>query len=315
MVNFLGEAKQSQPDRFRDDDNDGGYMELAEHLITGELPAKRDPFDPAPLLDLFKKYHSEIDKMANKSMGLMVTDDQSLELATVFTTQAKALNQTIEKKRVEVKAPYLEVVKVLDGETKGLKDRLAQIQAYINEKIRPYLQKKEVERKEAEKLAQEEAARIQAELDAKAEAERQAAAEEARKAAIAAGMSKKKAEAQAQAAAAMVEDAPTVVAQALPDETKVTTETGSAKLKEKLVGELIDIRLVPDACIQARWEELKKAVQPYINAQIAAGARNVPGFKIQKVAKIETRTSYHRECTNNYQRKLNESKKGGCRND
>ena len=281
MVNFLGENETAE--------EVVDYPEIQEQ-IHSDLPVKKDPFDPDHLVDLFKSYHSEIDKMANQSMGLMVTDDKSLELATVFTTQAKALAQAVEKKRVEVKAPYLEVVKVLDGETKGLKDRLLQIQGHLNGKITPYLQKKEAERKEKERLAAEEAARIQKELDDKAAAERQKAADEAKAAALAAGMSKKKAEQEAQAAAAMVEDAPVVLAQVV-EETTVKTDTGSAKLKEKLVGELIDIRLVPDACIQARWNDLKKAVQPFINAQIAAGARNVPGFKIQKIAKIETRTS------------------------
>jgi len=289
MVNFLGEEERGpiEEDFFNLDDGD--YQEpMPEQDFT---PAKRDPFDPAPLLDLFKKYHSEIDKMGNKSMGLMVTDDQSLELATVFTTQAKALNQTIEKKRVEVKAPYLEVVKVLDGETKGLKDRLLQIQAHINEKIRPYLQKKEAERLEAEKLAQAEAARVQKELNDKAEAERQAAAEAARQAAIAAGMSKKKAEAAAQAAAAMVEDAPTVVAQTLPYETKVTTETGSAKLKEEWTFTILNIKELPDAAFEARKTEIIKALSPWVRAQINAGTRNIPGVKIFKQAKINTRVS------------------------
>lgn len=88
----------------------------------------------------------------------MVTDENTLELATTYTTQAKALAQAIEKKRVELKAPYLEVVRVLDGETKGLKDRTKQIEDHINGKIRPYLQKKDQERREAERKAQEEAA-------------------------------------------------------------------------------------------------------------------------------------------------------------
>ena len=94
MVNFLGEeTEQKAPvgykEWFKPENQPAEHPEAEEHFYSG-LPAQRDPFDPAPLIDLFKKYHSEIDKMANKSMGLMVTDDQSLELATVFTTQAKA---------------------------------------------------------------------------------------------------------------------------------------------------------------------------------------------------------------------------------
>ena len=264
------------------------YSEVEEVIETGI--AKRDPFDPKPLLSLFNSYHSEIDKMSNQSMGLMVTDDKSLELATVFTTQAKALAQAVEKQRVEAKAPYLKVTAILDGETKGLKDRLLQIQGHLNGKITPFLQKKDAERREKERIAAVEAAKIQAELDAKVEAERLAVAEAARQDAIDDGLTKREADVEAIAAAAMVAAAPIVVAQVV-EETTVKTETGTAKLKEKFVGELIDIRLIPDACIEARWNDLKKAVQPFINAQIAAGARNVPGFKIYKTAQVSTRVS------------------------
>jgi len=291
MVNFLGEMvdKIGGQDEITQHSN---YNKLVDDFVNEELglPIKRDPFNPAPLLDLFKQYHNEIDKMANKSMGLMVKDDETLELATTMTTQAKALNQTIEKKRVEVKAPYHEVIKVLDGETKGLKDRLAQIQGHINQKITPYLQKKERERREAERLAQEEAARIQKEADEKARLEREKAADEARKAAELAGMNKQEAEQEAQAAAAMVEDAPVIVAQTV-EETAVKTETGTAKLKEEWSFEIVNIKELPDRAFEARKAEVIKALSPWVNAQIKAGSRSVPGVKIFKVAKVKTRTN------------------------
>jgi hypothetical protein len=259
--------------------------------VEYKLPVKHDPFDAAPLLDLFKRFHGEIDLMANKSMGLMVIDDNSLSVATTYTTQAKALAQAIEKKRVELKAPYLEVVKVLDGETKHLKDRTAEIQQHLNGKIQPYLTKKENERREAERKAQEERDRIQKELDDKAEAERQAAAEAARKAALAEGMTKREAAILAQQAAAMVEAAPVVVAQEMPAETKVSTESGTAKLKEEWSFEITDIKALPDAAFESRKAEVIKALSPWVNNQVKAGARNISGVKIFKVAKVATRTS------------------------
>lgn len=294
MVNFLGEQSEATVT---------DYPEVKEHIDNGITPedweraqteidlVKRNPFDPAPLLDLFKRFHSEIDIMANKSMGLMVKDDASLQAATTYTTQAKSLTQAIEKKRVELKAPYLEIVKVLDGETSGLKARLNKIQAHINDKIQPYLTKKENDRREAERKALEEAAKVQAELDAIAARERAEAAEAARKAAEAAGLSKKQAEAQAQAAAAMVEPAPVVVAQGVPEETKVQTESGTAKLKEDWSFEITDIKALPDAAFEARKAEVVKALSPWVNNQVKAGARNIPGVKIFKVAKVATRTS------------------------
>jgi len=304
MVNFLssetepigtfkeGDPKGAAPGGynawFKPENQPTEYPEVEEVIETGI--AKRDPFDAGHLVALFKDFHGEIDKMANKSMGLMVMDDQSLELATVFTTQAKALAQAVEKQRIEVKAPYLKVTAILDGETKGLKDRLLQIQGHLNGKITPFLQKKEAERKEKERLAAAEAAKIQADLDKKAEEARQKAAEEAKAAALAAGMSKKKAEQEAQAAAALVEDAPIFVAQVV-EETKVQTETGSAKLKEEWTFEIIDIRGMPNEAFENRKAEVIKALSPWVNNQVKAGARNIPGVKIFKSAKVQTRVS------------------------
>lgn len=255
----------------------------------GEI-VTRDPFNPDFIRPLFEMFHVQIDKMANKAQSVKVTTDEELETATLLTNQAKQLEKAIEKKRIEEKEPYLKVTSVLDSETKGLKDRIAKIKGYLDSLITPYLRKKEEARREAERRAAEEAAKLQAELDEKARLEKEAVAAEARKKAEAEGLSKKQAEEAAKQAAALVEDAPVVVAEA-PQEVKVQTEAGSAKIKEEYIGELVDIRLIPDECIQSRWKELVKAVQPYINAQIASGKRSVPGFEIKKVVKLETRAA------------------------
>jgi len=294
MVNFLGEGDQ----RVRIIEED--FFEGQDESVKPAQPdkyeshkaiAKRDPFNPAPLLDLFKKYHSEIDKMANKSMGLMVTDDASLKLAVEMTTQAKALFQKIDKQRIKEKAPYKNIVDVLDGETEALKKRTAQIELHLNGKIQPYLTKKETERKEKERLAAVEAAIVQADLDLKAAEERQKAADEARKAAKKAGLNEQEADAEAQAAAAMVEDAPVIVAQTIADETKVSTDTGTAKLKEEWTFTILNIKEIPDAAFETRKAEVIKALSPWVNNQVKAGIRNIPGVKIFKQAKISTRVS------------------------
>jgi len=264
------------------------YSEVEEVIETGI--AKRDPFDPAPLIDLFKKYHSEIDKMANQAMGLIITDDASLKLAVEMTTQAKALFQQIDKQRIKEKAPYKNIVDVLDGETGGLKKRTAQIEVHLNGKIQPYLQKKDAERREKERLAAVEAARIQKELDDKAAAERQKASDDAKAAALAEGMDEREAALLAHNAALLVEDAPVVVAQVV-EETTVKTETGSAKLQESWTFEIIDIRGMPNEAFENRKAEVIKALSPWVNNQVKAGARNIPGVKIFKAAKVQTRVS------------------------
>uniref|UniRef100_A0A6H1ZMU5 Uncharacterized protein n=1 Tax=viral metagenome TaxID=1070528 RepID=A0A6H1ZMU5_9ZZZZ len=291
MVNFLSPEtidviKDGEPLQEREI---AEYSEVEEVIETGI--AKRDPFNPEQLINLLRGYIVEIDVMVSKATDIKVFDDSSMEIASDMANQGKALVSVVSKKHAELKRPYLDVTQPLDDFKKKITDRVTLcIVKPLENKILPYMQMKRRAAEEEARKAAAEAARIQAELDAKAEAERVAAAEAARQSAIDAGMTKREADAEAMAAAAMVEAAPVVVAQVV-EETKVQTETGSAKLKEKLVGELIDIRLVPDACIQSRWEELKKAVQPYINAQIAAGARNVPGFKIYKTAQVSTRVS------------------------
>lgn len=237
---------------------------------------RRDPFDPAPLVGLLAKYEDEIFKMSKLAAQVIVADDESCQLATTYTTQAKALRQKIDKKHKELKAPYLEVTKRLDGFRKTISDRIQDVENYLNNKIRPYLQKKERERQEAERQAREEAARIQAELEAKARAEAERLAKEQ-------NISKEEAE-------AMMEPVPVVVS-AVETETKTVTETGTAKLKEKWVWQIIDFKALPNEAFESRKDEVTKALAPFLNAQVNAGLRNIPGLKIYKEAKIDTRTS------------------------
>ena len=253
------------------------------------LPMKRDPFDPEHLVKLLAKYEGEIAKMEATALAHEVKDDDSNELAVTYTTQAKALRNKIDKKHKEAKAPYLVVTNALDGFRKRLSDRIQGIEIALNNKIRPYLQKKEKERQETEKKAREEAARIQAIEDAKAKAEADRLADEARQKALAENKSKDEAEAAAVVAAAMAEAAPVVVAEA-QQETKTVTETGTAALKKEWTWSIIDFKALPHAAFLARSEEVTKALAPYFNAQVKAGIRNIPGIKIFEQAVISTRT-------------------------
>lgn len=252
--------------------------------------AVRDPFDPTHLLKVFDNFHIQIDGMANKAMGVSVKTDADLDTATLLTTQAKGLTQAIEKERVKLKEPYLKVTSVLDFETKQLKDRLVKVQAHINSLIAPYLQKKEAERREAEKKAAEEAARIQAELDEKVRLEKEAAAEKARKEAEACGIDKAGQETAAAVAMDEIEAAPVVVMEA-PAEIKVQTDAGTAKLAESWDYEINDILSLPIAAFEARREQVIAALKPWITSQVKNGVRQIPGVRIFKVAKLNTRTS------------------------
>lgn len=252
-------------------------------------PTKRDPLDPAPLLDLFEKYVARIDDMDSQALALQVVDDDSNHIAVEMTNQAKKLVQIIGKKHQKLKAPYLAVTQPLDAFKKKLSDRLQQTQRTINGKIQPYLQKKEQERREAERKAQGAARKEQERLDAIARAEADRLAEEARQKALAEKKTAEEAEAEAQAAAALAEPAPVVVAE-METETKTVTDAGTAKLKYEWAWEIEDFLKLPKEAYQNRCDEVTKALAPWINYQVKAGIHNISGVKVFQTTKIDTRT-------------------------
>lgn len=251
-------------------------------------PKKIDPFDPAPLLRLFEDFTGEMSVMDNEARAIQVIDDPSNQLAVEMTTQAKKLQQMIDKKHKDLKEPYLAVTRELDGFRKNLSDRLASIQKTINDKIRPYLQKKEQDRLEVVRKAEAKAKAEQERLEKIAQDERDRLAAEARAKAEAEGLDKKEADKAAAEAAAMVEAPPVIVAEA-PEETKTVTEAGTAKLKKEWVWEIENFKALPAEAFESRKAEIVKALAPYFNAQVKAGIRNIPGVKIFQQAKLDTR--------------------------
>ncbi len=238
---------------------------------------KVDPMDPAPLLALFDKYITKIDGMSHSAAVHKVSDDKSNDRAVEMTAQAKKLSQLLERMRKDKKDPYLRVIKNLDGCVKKLNDKLAKIQNVLSLKITPWLLKKKRDQDEKDALAQKEADKLQAKLDAEAKEKADAL--------------RKKLEAEnkpEEAAAVQIEVPPLVVAQ-IESELKISTPSGTSKLKEKWEGTLKNFKELPESCIQDRWEEIEKAVQPWIRRQIAAGIRTIPGVDVQNVVRVDIR--------------------------
>lgn len=258
--------------------------------VEETLPAKKNPFEVKPLTDLFKKFVVEINKMEADATGHKVADQESCNDANTMTNQAKKLMQTIEKKRKEIKEPYLRVTSKIDGFASDLRKRLALIQAGLNNKILPYMQELDRKRREEERKAAEAARKEQERLEAEQIAERARLAEIARQKAVEQGKADAEAEQLAKEAAAMVEPVPIVVAPTPLTPDVIETTAGSSKIKTKPQGFIIDFKSLPDECILARWEEIEKAVMPWVRAQIAAGLRAIPGVEIKQVVKLETRT-------------------------
>lgn len=259
------------------------FNKLNEEEEINQPLVKRDPLDPAPLLNLFDKFHTEIDKMESTVADVEVKDDETCEKATIYTTQAKKISQVIEAKRKEAKEPYLKVISVLDSEVKELKDRLKDIQVGLNEKITPYLQEQERVRREKEMEARRKAAEEQEKIRKQLEEEaKQRAKDEQER------LNKELGD---KAPIVEVEQVvvPEVVASIQP-EIKTETSTGTAKLDLEIDWEIINFKELPDSIFEIRKDEIAKAIRPQINAMIKLGLTNIPGVRIFKTVKLKTRT-------------------------
>lgn len=274
----------------QDKTDTGDYKDMQQAKAQAQqVPVVIDPFDPQIIIKTLEKFIVEIDKMDAVVIAHKVTDDASCELATVYSTQAKKLDNTIEKQRVKKGASYLRVTQAINAFCKNLSGRLKGTQKIANDKIRPYLEMKERERIADEKKKQAEADALQAKLDAEAKAEADRLATIARDKALAEGKKKAEAEAAAREAARLAEPAPVVVAEVV-QETKVVTDTGKAELKKEWTFEITDFRAIPIMAFEARKAEVIKALTPWINIQVKSGVREMPGVKIFQQTKIETRT-------------------------
>lgn len=245
---------------------------ITPEMVAGGEVRINDPFDPAPLLGLFEKFGAKIDEMALEANGHDVVDDESASKSAEMAAQARKIASTISKKQKEVTAPYHDVKATVDRECKRLKDRLTCIQRTLEGKNRPYLMKKERERREAEQKAREEAAREQRELEAAARAKQQQLNEEAAK----------------EGKTAPVVETPPVVVAPTQKPVVAATETGKQQLKTEWTWELLDLGKIPEECLKARMEHIKKAIAPWINAQIKAGVRSVQGFNIFEKTEVKT---------------------------
>lgn len=255
----------------------------------GAVPVKRDPFDPAQVKELFDRFHGEIDTIQTTAAAVVVDSDQAYADAQEMLGKAKKLAGAIDKKRKELKEPYLAFTRVLDGEANGLSSRLNQIASGIESgKLLPYARMKEAQRQEAERRARQEAAARQAELDRLARLEAEKLAAEARAKAEKDGKSAAQVEAAAQQAAAMAEPAPMVVPD-IPKETKVTTDNATSKIEYDWDWSLLNFRDLPDDILEDRKEQIIAAIKPAVTARIKAGIRNISGINIYRVEKLRTR--------------------------
>lgn len=294
-------------------------IDLLEKVASTEI-VKHDPMDPAPLLELFVDFKAMIEKMAVEAAAITVTDEASSARCAEMAAQTRKVYNTIEKTRKSAIGPYENITGTVNRYCKPLKDSLDQMETDLESKNQPFLIEMKRRQEEEARKAKEEAARIQQELEEQRRKEQEAAAAEARRLAkIAADreaeLAKAKAElegfkkseidrlakeaaekAQAESdrlaaeAAAMIPEAPQVVAvEVLPEFHK--TETGTQKLDVEWAFEITNFRELPEALFEARGEEILKAVTPWVKTQIKAGARRISGVRIFEQLKVKTRVA------------------------
>lgn len=112
---------------------------------------ERDPFDPDRVYELFARFHSELDDIENQSDAMVVNNELTYDTAQETVAAASKLRNAIESRRKELKAPYLAVTRVLDGEANGLINRIKEIEETIKtQKLLPYLQSTESEKHKSE---------------------------------------------------------------------------------------------------------------------------------------------------------------------
>ena len=276
-------------------------VETAGEVVEGQKNEVRawDPMDPARVISLFDRFHGEIDKMANQASQVVVTDAQYNERALGLSLQVKTLIDRLERKRQEVKEPYLKVTRVLDSEVKDLRNRLSTIKAGIDGKIRAWMQeeqrKRDEERRKLEEQRRQEQARVDAERRRQAEeaaaAARRQAEEEARQRGVDEAAAREAAAKAEQEARLKAEREVPPVQIVLPEvaPAAAVVDSGSAKLKTKTVWRISDFRKLPQQCLESRAAMIEKAVAPWINSQMKAGVTDISGVEFYEEQILETR--------------------------
>lgn len=239
-------------------------------------PTIIDPFDPAPVAELFDNFNAAINRMQAEAAAVTVTDDASKDRAITMIGESKQVIKRIEAERVKVKAPYLQMCKAIDGFASPLVAAVSGIANRLESAVRPYLIEQDRKRREAEAQARREAE----------DARRKAEAEAAERAAKSAREAQEHGE-PAPAPEPVFVPPPAPIAA----ETRTVTDTATATVDRVWAWDVTDLAalLAHEGLIEARFNELLKAATPWLNAQVKAGVRRIPGVAIYQTEKVSTR--------------------------
>lgn len=257
------------------------------------VPAIYDPFDVLQFRDLFSAFDRQIEMLRIQAEAVEVIDQATDSDARAKAQDVARVRLTVEAERKRAKEPYLKVGQAIDSFANPIVSGAKSIEDLLAQKRKAFLVEQDRIRREAEEQARRaaEAARHKAEAEAreraqvalaKAQAE---AAERDRLAAEAAALENRP----APPPEPVIAPPPEPVY--IPPPAPVVMPPPAADLKREWVAEVTNLTelLRHEPLIESRAAELLKAVTPWLNAQVKAGVRSLPGCAIYQTETVKTR--------------------------
>lgn len=261
-----------------------------EEIVDAQYETAREVLSSGPVLSLvvvkpsFEEFSLIVDGKIKEANALTVDSAETQKSAVALVGLAKKAIKEIDAKKKALRE-YKEAKDFLDSLNSfasGLIEKFQKIVTAADPKIKQYMAKVELERREAERKAKEATEALQKKLIAEAEEKNRLAREEAARKAEEEARLRKASEAEIEAAKRKAEEeakkneiqAPTVLAPTIPAaETKVRTDEGTlAFTKKPWIFEILDPAQVPREYCTPDSKKIREAVR--------MGVREMAGVRI-----------------------------------
>jgi len=261
-----------------------------DEIVDAEYETAKEVIASGTVLSLvvvkpsFEEFSSIVDGKIKEAQSLTVDSAETQKDAVALVGLAKKAIKEIDAKKKALRE-YKEAKGFLDSLNafaSGLTEKFQKIVSAADPKIKQYMAKIELERREQERKAKEAAEELQRKLNAEAEEKNRLAREEAARKAEEEAKARQASEAEIEAARKKAEEeakkneiqAPTVLAPTIPvAETKVRTDEGTlAFTKKPWTFEILDPAQVPREYCSPDPKKIREAVR--------MGVREMAGVRI-----------------------------------
>ena len=239
--------------------------------MTGDLRGHNNPPEPSP----FEAASASVDELLVEAKnwldGSSVATQEEADAIGRITAMARAATKKLDTLRVEEKRPHDDAARAVQERFKPILARCDLIIDACKKSLTPFLAKLEAEKREAERIAR-----------AKADEARKAA-EDAIRASQATDIEARE---QAEAMLANAKRLEASATRAENDKAKASTGGRAMSLRTTYRAELTDDRLAARHYWSSRRDEFAELLAKFARDDVAAGAREIPGFVIheEKVA-------------------------------